>query len=67
MIQRRCDLAQRFINGEELKARDIVNDYGVSMKTAAKDMEALKAAGLLEDNPCAKTYRAKEKFIRRAQ
>lgn len=65
MIQRRRDLALRFMNGEELKSIDVVNDYGVTMRTAARDMEALKAAGLLEDNPGAKTYRAKGKFIRR--
>jgi predicted DNA-binding transcriptional regulator YafY len=67
MIHRRRDLANRFIAGEELTARDIVSDYGVTMRTASRDMAALKACGLLEDNPSSKIYRAKKKYLKRVK
>ncbi len=62
MLQRRRDLATRFINGEELQARQLADEYGCTVRAIRGDLQVLKDAGLLEDNNKCRTYRAKEKY-----
>lgn len=64
MIARRKDLALRFMAGAEITVLEIADEYGVSLKTAKRDVDALRAAGLLEIEEKRKIYRAKEKHRR---